>query len=136
VIAGSASCGHHGSHAPTPIRVLIVEDHELVRTALAELLDGQDDLIVVGVCGDGSEVVEAAARLRPDVVVMDVRMPRMDGLTATRELLGCQPEARVVILTSKADAEPAAAAAGARGFVSKDADPMELLQCVRSVVAA
>jgi DNA-binding NarL/FixJ family response regulator len=128
------ACPHYRSDSSTRIRLLLVDDHVGVRTALAEFLDATDDCTVVGECGDGSEVVGAADRFRPDVVLMDLRMPVMDGLTATRALLDVRPDARVVVLTSKGvEAKPAAVAAGAQGFVSKSADPATLLRCVRSV---
>jgi DNA-binding NarL/FixJ family response regulator len=132
--AEGSACPHYRDHPLTEIRLLVVDDHAGVRMALAEFLAAADDVTVIGECGDGSEVVEAAGRLRPDVVLMDLNMPVMDGLTATRALLAAQPGARVVVLTSRgAEAQPAAMAAGARGFISKSADPTALLRCVRSV---
>jgi DNA-binding NarL/FixJ family response regulator len=133
VAADISVCPHYPGVRSGTVRVLVVDDHVGVRTALVELISLTPDLTVVGECGDGSEVVPAVQRLRPDVVLMDVQMPVMDGLTATRELLAADPDARVVILTSKAAVAPAALAAGARGFVSKEDDPMLLLRCIRSV---
>ncbi|WP_448627830.1 response regulator [Geodermatophilus sp. URMC 64] len=116
------------------IRVLVVDDHALVREMLAELLSQEAGLTVVGACEDGSQVVDAAARLRPDVIVMDLNMPVMDGLAATEALRALAPEPRVVVLTADGDgARPRAAAAGADALVPKSADPEELLTCVRCV---
>jgi DNA-binding NarL/FixJ family response regulator len=81
------------------IRVLVVDDHAPLRRVLAELFSGTDDITVVGECRDGDEVVDAAIRTRPDVVLMDLNMPGTDGLEATRRLLEAQPQARVVMLT-------------------------------------
>jgi DNA-binding NarL/FixJ family response regulator len=117
-----------------PIRVLVVDDHPLVRTTLAEMLSDEDDLTVVGECEDGSQVVEAAARLRPDVVFMDLSMPVMNGLAATEALRSTQPETRVIVLTGEGPtAGPKAAAAGAHALVPKGAKPDALLRCLRTV---
>ena len=116
------------------IRVLIVDDHPQVRTALAEILDDEADVTVVGQCEDGSQVVEAAARLDPDVVCMDVSMPLMDGLTATEALRASRSDVRIVLLTSQPTARPEVAAAGAHALVPKTARPDSLLRCLRAVV--
>jgi DNA-binding NarL/FixJ family response regulator len=119
----------------SPVRVLVVDDHPLVRTALAARLSDEDDLTIVGVCEDGCEVVEAAERLRPDVVVMDVSMPVMDGLAATEALRAVDPGARVIMLTGEgAAARPGAAAAGARAVVPKGTPADGLLRCLRTVL--
>lgn len=117
------------------IRVLVVDDHPLVRTTLAELLAGEDDLTVVGECEDGSQVVEATARLRPDVVCMDVSMPVMDGLTAAGALRAARSDVRIILFTSSPAAHPVVAAAGADALVPKTARPDALLQCLRAVAA-
>ncbi len=118
-----------------PIRVLVVDDSPLVRTALAERLSDEDDLTVVGACADGSEVVEAAARLQPDVICMDLSMPVMDGLAATEALCDAGADARVIMVTAEGDsARPRAQAAGARALVPKGTRPDRLLQCLRTVV--
>ncbi len=119
----------------TGIRVLLVDDHPLVRTALAERLSTEDDLTVVGECADGSEVVEAAARLDPDVVCMDLSMPRMDGFAATEAVRAAQLDVRVVVLTGSPTTPVQAAAAGADALVPKSAKPDALLHCVRTVAA-
>ena len=117
------------------IRVLVVDDHPLVRTALADMFDGEDDVTVVGQCEDGSQVVEAAARLDPDVVCMDVSMPLMDGLTATEALRASRSDVRIVLLTSQPTARPEVAAAGAQALVPKTARPDSLLRCLRAVAS-
>jgi DNA-binding NarL/FixJ family response regulator len=118
-----------------PVRVLVVDDHPLVRTALAARLSDEDDLTIVGECEDGSQVVEAAERLRPDVVFMDLSMPVMDGLAATEALRAVDPGARVIMLTGEgAAARSDAAAAGARAVVPKGTPADGLLRCLRTVV--
>jgi DNA-binding NarL/FixJ family response regulator len=118
------------------IRVLLVDDHPLVRHALAEVLSDEDDLVVVGECADGSQVVEAAARLRPDVVFMDLSMPVVDGLAATVALRAAHPEARVIVLTGDGSAARARAmAAGAHALLPKEARVGALLRCLRAVAA-
>jgi DNA-binding NarL/FixJ family response regulator len=120
--------------APSTIRVLVVDDHPAVRAALAARLSDEEDLTVVGECEDGSEVVEAATRLRPDVVFMDLSMPVMDGLAATEALRDGRLEARVIMLTADdAGAREGAAAAGARAVVPKGTAPERLLRCLRTV---
>jgi DNA-binding NarL/FixJ family response regulator len=119
------------------IRVLIVDDQSLVRTGLSVLLDAEEDIEVIGQATDGVEAVEHAGRLRPDVILMDVRMPRLDGLAATRQIVDDPTLAavRVVILTTFEIDEYVfeALRAGASGFLLKDADPEELLRAVRVV---
>jgi DNA-binding NarL/FixJ family response regulator len=123
-----------------PIRVLLVDDQPLVRAGLAMLLSARDDIEVVGEVGDGEEAVDAAARLRPDVVLMDVRMPGMSGLEATRLIARNDPSdgdsiARIIMLTNYHvdDEVYAALRAGASGFVLKDAVPDELISAIRAV---
>jgi DNA-binding NarL/FixJ family response regulator len=117
------------------IRVLVADDQELVRAGFAMILDSRDDLEVVGEAGDGVEAVALARRTRPDVVLMDVRMPRMDGIEATRQLVRDGSAARVVMLTTFDLDEPVFAAlrAGASGFLLKDIRPGELADAVRVV---
>ncbi len=119
-----------------PIRVLLVDDQHLVRAGFRMVLDTQPDIAVVGEAGDGSEALDAAARARPDVVLMDIRMPGTDGVTATRSLLARpDPLPRVVVLTTFDEDEfvDAALDAGAVGFLLKDCGPEELLSAVRAV---
>ena len=118
----------------TGIRVLVVDDHEMVRTTLSELLSDEDDLTVVGECEDGSQVVEAASRLRPDVVLMDLSMPVMDGVEATQALRAAHPGSRVVVLTAEGSAAKARVeAAGAHALVPKGVRAAALLSCLRTV---
>jgi DNA-binding NarL/FixJ family response regulator len=119
------------------IRVLVVDDQALVRGGLAVLLDSAADVAVVGEAADGAEAVEAAHRLRPDVVLMDIRMPVLDGIAATRRILERDPDVRVLVLTTfDVDAHVYdALRAGASGFLLKDALPEELLRAVRVVAA-
>ena len=116
------------------ITVLLVDDHLLVRAGLAALIDGTDDLRVVGQAENGRRALEMAAELRPDVVLMDLSMPVMDGVAATLELLRDQPDSCVVVLTSFSDQARVADAlrAGAVGYLLKDCDPRDLLAAVRS----
>ena len=120
-----------------PIRTLIVDDHAFVRMSLQLLFDETDDICVVGACADGSEVVAAAAELAPDVVLMDVKMPTVNGLEATRQLLAVQPQVRVLILTGTFDPSYTAdvKAVGAAGMILKGDDPSNLPERVRAVAA-
>jgi DNA-binding NarL/FixJ family response regulator len=134
----SGHCCASGRHRVTGsdhIRVLVVDDHPWVRATLTELLSDEDDVTVVGECEDGSQVVDAAARLHPDVVLMDLSMPVMNGLAATEALRAAQPEPRIVVLTGEgATAAPQVAAAGAHALVWKSGRSNELLDCLRTVV--
>jgi DNA-binding NarL/FixJ family response regulator len=119
------------------IRVLIVDDEHLVRGGLRMILSAADDLEVVGEADDGARAVEAVLRHRPDVVLMDVRMPELDGLAATRDLLRLPDPPRVVMLTTF-DLDSyvfAALEAGASGFLLKDTPPRDLIAAVRVVAA-
>lgn len=119
--------------ATRDIRVLVVDDHPLVRTTLTELLAEEDDLTVVGECEDGSQVVEAATRLRPDVVCMDVSMPVMDGLSAAGALRAARSDVRIILFTSEPKPHPVVAAAGADALVPKGARLDALLRCLRAL---
>ncbi|MCP2343806.1 response regulator [Actinomadura rupiterrae] len=128
--------------AATPIRVLLVDDQDMVRAALRAVLDRREDLTVVGEASDGASAVEAAARLRPDVVVMDVRMPGMDGVEATRRILDGWPDEgaappRVLVLTTFDLDEyvHSALRAGASGFLLKNSPAEEFARAVRVVAA-
>ncbi len=118
-------------------RVLIVDDEALVRAGLRMILSSADDLEVVGEADDGAEAVEAVRRHRPDVVLMDVRMPRLDGLAATRAVVALDPAPRVVVLTTfdLDDYVFRALEAGASGFLLKDTPPRDLVNAVRVVAA-
>lgn len=119
------------------IRVIIADDHAVVRAGLAALLDAEPDVAVVGQAKNGLEAVAKARELKPDVVVMDLRMPDMDGATATARLHRILPSVRVLILTSfgEADAVAHALAAGAAGAITKTAEDGELVEVVRKTVA-
>ena len=123
---------------PTPIRVLLVDDQRLMREGLRILLELEPDLEVVGEAGDGQAALDAYAALRPDVVLMDVRMPGMDGVEATRRLRERWPEARVIILTTFDDDEYVfeGLRAGALGYLLKDVSGQELAEAVRTVAAS
>lgn len=117
------------------IRVLIADDHRLVRAGLSELLRDQPGIEVVGEAADGEAVLDLTPRLRPDVILMDVQMPRLGGIEATRRLSASQPEARVIAI-SALDADPVPARimeAGAWGFLGKSAEPGEVIAAVRRV---
>jgi len=116
------------------IRVLLVDDHNLVRAGLAGLLASTADMSVVGEAENGKRAVELAAELEPDVVLMDLSMPVMDGVEATREIIRRRPESVVVVLTSFSDHARVTEAlrAGAVGYQLKDRDPRDLLAAVRA----
>jgi len=114
---------------------LIADDHRLVRAGMSELLRDEAGIEVVGEAGDGEAVLEMAPRLRPDVILMDVQMPRLGGIEATRRLNETQPEARVIAISAlEADPVPARILeAGAWGFLGKGAEPAEVVTAVRRV---
>jgi DNA-binding NarL/FixJ family response regulator len=118
---------------PEPIRVLIVDDHSVVREGLRTFLELQDGIEVAGEAADGEEAVREAERLRPDVVLMDLVMPRLDGVSAMRTLRERVPAARVVVLTSFLDDERLLPAirSGAAGYLLKNVQPQELARAVR-----
>ena len=132
----SCSCGErHASGPPRDLRVLVVDDHPAVRTTLSEILSDEDGVTVVGECEDGSQVVEAVRRLRPDVVLMDYSMPVMNGLAATEALRAAKLEPQVVMLTAEGSMErPTVAAAGVDGLLPKSARAETLVNCLRTVV--
>jgi DNA-binding NarL/FixJ family response regulator len=118
-----------------PVRVLIVDDDALVRAGLTMILSGAEDVCVVGEAADGAEVPAAVAANKPDVVLMDIRMPRVDGLAATEALRGRPDPPEVIVLTTF-DADEyvlRALRAGASGFLLKDTPPVEILHAVRRV---
>ncbi len=119
------------------IRVLLVDDHQLVRAGLAGLIDAADDLEVCGQAADGEQAVSQAVATSPDVVLMDLSMPVLDGVEATRRLLAEVPSARVVVLTSFAETARVhdALRAGALGYLLKDSEPHTLLAAVRSAAS-
>ena len=119
------------------ISVLLVDDHAVVREGLRTFLELQDGLEVVGEAGDGEEAVRVAERLRPDVILMDLVMPRLDGVGAMRELRRRAPASRVIVLTSFTDDEKLLPAiqAGAAGYLLKNVQPRELARAVRAAHA-
>jgi DNA-binding NarL/FixJ family response regulator len=119
------------------INVLLVDDHPLVRHGLTELLGGTEDMRVVAAVDDGDRAAAVAAEVRPDVVLMDLSMPRMDGISATRELLAAHPTARVIVLTSFSESERIhdALDAGAIGYLLKDAEPEDVVRAIRAAAA-
>jgi NarL family two-component system response regulator LiaR len=123
--------------APDPISVLIVDDHAVVREGLRTFLDLQDGITVVGEAGDGVEALERAEALLPDVILMDLVMPRLDGVAAMRRLRERVPASRVIVLTSFLDDDRLLPAlqAGAAGYLLKDVEPAELARAVRSACA-
>ncbi|TXS48126.1 response regulator [Streptomyces sp. t39] len=123
--------------APSEVRVLLVDDQPLVRAGLRVLVDTTDDLVCVGEAGDGDEAVRMAGETRPDVVVMDIRMPGTDGIEATRRITGAPGGARVLVLTTFDDDEYVYGSlrAGAAGFLVKDMDLDAILTAIRVVAA-
>jgi DNA-binding NarL/FixJ family response regulator len=119
------------------VRVLLVDDHPVFRHGMRSLLEAVPDVEVVGEGRDGSEAVELAGRLRPDVVVMDLNMPGLDGVAATREICGALPDTGVLVLTMFEDDDSVFAAmrAGARGYLVKGADSPEVLRAIEGVAA-
>jgi DNA-binding NarL/FixJ family response regulator len=119
------------------IRVLVVDDQAMVRAGLRLILDGQADIEVVGEAADGEEAQVAVRRDRPDLVLMDIRMPRLDGIAATRKLIEHDPAVRVLVVTTF-DADQyvfEALRAGASGFILKDSSPEQLVAAVRLIAA-
>jgi len=121
----------------TPVRVLLVDDDDLMRAGLQSVLSSDDTIDVVGEAGDGRDAVECVRRLGPDIVLMDVRMPNLDGIAATREVLAARPEAKVVILTTfeEDDYIFGALRAGASGFLLKRTSPEELIGGLHTIAA-
>jgi DNA-binding NarL/FixJ family response regulator len=121
----------------TPVRVLLVDDDDLMRAGLTAVLSSDETIDVVGEAPDGRAALERAIELRPDVVLMDVRMPGLDGIAATRELLAVSPDARVVVLTTfeQDDYIFGALSAGASGFLLKRTRPEELIAAIHTVAA-
>lgn len=118
-------------------RVLLVDDHPVVREGLRGMVETADDLMVVGEAGSGAEAVALAAALRPDVILMDLRMPDGDGVTTTRRILADLPDTRIVVVTTyESDADILRAVeAGAAGYLLKDASRTELTAAVREAAA-
>ena len=117
------------------IRVLLADDHAVVRQGLRTFLDLQDDIEVVAEAGDGHAAVDAAARTKPDVILLDLVMPQLDGVGALKRLREAGSRARVIVLTSFGDDDKlfAALRAGAAGYLLKDVQPLDLVRAIRSV---
>ena len=119
------------------VTILLADDQELLRMGFRMVLDAQDDLVVVGEAGDGRQAVARAAELQPDVILMDVRMPVLDGVEATRALVAAGTRSRIIVLTTFDLDEYAYSAlrAGASGFLLKDAPTSDLLSAIRAVAS-
>ena len=119
------------------IRVLIADDHPLMRKGLADILNGVEGIEVVGAAEDGAAAIALAYAVRPDIVLMDISMPGMDGIEATEKLVEMESTARVVMLTSYSEREKItqALAAGAVSYLTKDAPPEAVIRAIRSAAA-
>ena len=127
----------HGQAGVAPLRVLIVDDDDLMRAGLRAVLSSDDTVEVVGEAPDGREGVALTRRLAPDVVLMDVRMPALDGIAATREIAAAAPPARILMLTTFEDDDYVfgALSAGASGFLLKRTQPEQLIAAIHSIAA-
>lgn len=119
----------------SPLRLILADDHRLFREGVASLLARTDDVLLIGEAGTGAEALRLTEELLPDIVLMDINMPDMDGIAATRAIMQCCPHVSVLMLTMFEDDESVFAAlqAGARGYVLKDADRGSLLRAIRAV---
>ncbi len=117
------------------VRVLLVDDHTVVRRGLRKILESTEEIDVIGELGDGSNAVAEAARLNPDVIVMDIGLPGINGIEATRQIRAKVPAAHILVLSMHADEQyiRQSAAAGAQGYLLKDADDRDLVSAVRAV---
>jgi DNA-binding NarL/FixJ family response regulator len=125
-----------GDEVVPPARLLIVDDHDLMRESTQVMLEGEPDLEVIGEAVNGRHALELCRQLRPDVVLMDVRMPEMDGLSATRAIKKEMPAISILMLSAyeSEDYRREAASAGATDYILKDADRHELLEAVRAAL--
>ncbi|NPV85381.1 MAG: response regulator transcription factor [Anaerolineae bacterium] len=123
------------NHALQPIRILLVDDHAIMRGGLRAIIGYENDMVVVGEAGDGDEAVRQYEVLRPDVVLMDLVMPKKDGIAAMNEIRAVYPQARILVLTSFAETDKIllAVRSGAQGYILKHAPPDELLAAIRDV---
>jgi DNA-binding NarL/FixJ family response regulator len=132
------TAGTAGTAVTGTVRVLLADDQELVRTGLRMILETEPDVRVVGEVGDGEAAVREAARLRPDVVVMDIRMPRLDGVEATRRVVAGGPDTPRVLIVTTFDSDSLlgdALRAGASGYLLKNAPAEQMVDAVRAVAA-
>ncbi|SEM83481.1 response regulator transcription factor [Cryobacterium sp. TMT1-3] len=122
---------------PDPIRIMLVDDQALLRVGFRMVLEAEDDLRVVAEASDGAQAIALAASVCPQVILMDVRMPGLDGIEATRQIMAAQPNTRIIILTTFDLDEYAFGGlrAGASGFLLKNAEPGELITAIRTVVS-
>jgi DNA-binding NarL/FixJ family response regulator len=122
---------------PSPIRIVLADDHDLVRSGIKALLTMVEGVQVVAEARDGLELIQLVESLRPDIVMTDISMPRMDGITAIAQIHGSHPQVRILVLSmyDTVDFVKRAVANGACGYLMKDAPPFELEQAVRSVMA-
>ncbi|RDI50714.1 response regulator [Nocardia mexicana] len=127
----------NGQQPGDPVRVLVVDDQQVMREGLVALLGLVDEVQVVGAVGDGEQALDAVAELYPDVVLMDLRMPVLDGVEATRRIIETRPATAVLVLTTYSDDESIVAAlrAGARGYLTKDAGRVEIAAAIRAAAA-
>ena len=133
-----AHCRYQGQMSVrAPVRVLIADDHAMTRSGLAQLVAGEPDLVVVGTADDGLRAVEIAERERPDVLLLDLSMPKLDGIQASEQLHRRSPHTRVLVLSSHPDEIVVAAAklAGVSGYLTKDVSCTEVLDGIRLVHA-
>jgi DNA-binding NarL/FixJ family response regulator len=122
-----------------PTEIVVVDDQELARLGLRMAINSQSDLKVIGEAADGAQAITAARVLRPDVILMDIRMPDVDGLQAAREIIREEPRAKIILVTTFGydydDYLEAGLQAGVRGFLLKDTTPAQLLAAIRAVKA-
>jgi len=120
-----------------PVRLMVVDDHTLFRDGLRALFGSIDDIDVVGEASNGEEAVDKVGRLKPDVVLMDIQIPEINGIEATRRIVSAHPEIGVIVVTMLEDDDSVFAAmrAGARGYILKGADQNEMLRAIRSVAS-
>ena len=122
---------------PDPIRIMLVDDQALLRVGFRMVLEAEDDFSVVAEAGTGAQAIALAASVRPQVILMDVRMPGLDGIEATRQIMATHPDTRIIILTTFDLDEYAFGGlrAGASGFLLKNSEPGELISAIRTVVS-